>query len=62
MVGDNYRTDVRGARALGMGALWLADGIDRDDLLTDRDVDPDKAGDLLRKDGLSGVWVMARLT
>ena len=61
MVGDNYRTDVRGACALGMGALWLADGIDRDDLLTDRDVDLTKAGDLLRSDGLSGVWVMARL-
>lgn len=62
MVGDNYRTDVRGARALGMGALWLADGIDRDDLLTDNDVDPDKAADLLRKEGLGDVWVMARLT
>ena len=44
-----------------MGALWLADGIDRDDLLTDRDVDLTKAGDLLRSEGLSGVWVMARL-
>ena len=36
-------------------------GIDRDDLLTDRDVDLTKAGDLLRSEGLSGVWVMARL-
>ena len=62
MVGDNYRTDVRGAfDGLGMGALWLADGIDRDDLLTDRDVDLTKADDLLRSEGLSGVWVMARL-
>ena len=52
MVGDNYRTDVRGARALGMGALWLADGIDRDDLLTDNDVDSDKAADLLVKKAL----------
>ena len=62
MVGDNIRTDVTGAKALGMPALWLADGIDRRALIDKGTVRLDKAMAMAANHDLSGLYVMPRLS
>lgn len=61
MVGDNIRTDVTGARALGMPALWLANGIDRGALMTAHGIDLQQATALAAARGLSDILLMAQL-
>jgi ribonucleotide monophosphatase NagD (HAD superfamily) len=61
MVGDNIRTDVTGARALGMPALWLANGIDRGALMTAHGIDLQQATAMAAARGLSDILLMAQL-
>lgn len=53
MVGDNLATDVQGAQAIGIDALWIAGGLHAEEigLAPDAPLDPERIADILDATG-----------
>jgi HAD superfamily hydrolase (TIGR01459 family) len=51
-IGDAARTDLAAAKGAGVDALFIANGIHRDDVLADGRIDPLRLMDLLERDGV----------
>lgn len=64
MIGDNLATDIAGAKAAGIDALWIAGGLHAGDvgLADGAALDPEKAAGLLETTGHAPRAVAARLS
>lgn len=60
-VGDGLGTDIRGANAQKLDALFIANGIHGKETVRDGRLDPDVARHLLAIEGLVAAWAMADL-
>jgi HAD superfamily hydrolase (TIGR01459 family) len=60
-VGDGLPTDIRGANAQALDALFVAGGIHGGETLADGGLDLAAIRDLLRQEGLTARWAMADL-
>jgi HAD superfamily hydrolase (TIGR01459 family) len=61
-IGDSVRTDVKGAAAFGLDALFISGGIHAEELGGREDPDPGALADVFAAAGLYPKWVMRRLT
>ena len=60
-IGDGLATDITGANAQGLDALFIADGIHAADLFTNGALDPDLVAALLAHHSLHAPFAMPRL-
>ena len=60
-IGDAVRTDIAGARAFGIDALFIAQGIHRDDILDGETIKPDELAALFADDAPEAVAAMTTL-
>ena len=60
-VGDGLPTDIRGANAQDLDALFIARGIHAAELVGPDGLRPDLVADLLRQEGLHARWAMTEL-
>jgi HAD superfamily hydrolase (TIGR01459 family) len=60
-IGDGFRTDVFGAKAVGLDVLFVAAGIHRDDTLAGDAVDPDRLSALFAREGFAPAATIAAL-
>lgn len=60
-IGDGLGTDIRGANAQGLDALFIANGIHGKETVRDGALDLSVAQHLLEIEGLSAAWAMADL-
>ncbi|HEY8573170.1 TIGR01459 family HAD-type hydrolase [Phenylobacterium sp.] len=60
-IGDGLGTDIRGANAQGLDALFIASGIHGEETIRDGRLDPAIVQHLLSIEGLAARWAMADL-
>lgn len=60
-IGDGLPTDIRGANAQQLDALFVANGIHGAEIVGPDGVKPDLAADLLRQEGLHARWAITDL-
>ena len=60
-IGDGLPTDIRGAKALGLDVLFVANGIHGAETVGPGGLNAAAVADLLRQDGLSANWAIADL-
>jgi len=60
-VGDSLRTDLKGAEAAGIDAVFIASGIHRDETMGSGEIFPDKLAILFAPPAPPAIAVMARL-
>ena len=60
-IGDGLPTDIRGANAQNLDALFIGGGIHGAEAVGDRGLKPDVVADLLRQEGLHARWAMTEL-
>lgn len=61
-VGDSLRTDLKGAEAAGIDAIFVASGIHRDETMGEDTVSPEKLAQLFAPPAPPAVAVMSRLS
>jgi HAD superfamily hydrolase (TIGR01459 family) len=61
-VGDSLRTDLKGAEAAGIDAIFVASGIHRDEMMGAKAIDPAKLAALFAPPAPPAIAVMERLT
>jgi HAD superfamily hydrolase (TIGR01459 family) len=61
-VGDSLRTDLKGAEAAGIDAIFVASGIHRDEMMGTKAIDPAKLAALFAPPAPPAIAVMERLT
>jgi ribonucleotide monophosphatase NagD (HAD superfamily) len=60
-IGDSLRTDLKGAEAAGIPAIFVASGIHRDETMDAATLSPDKLGRLFAPPAPSAIAAMQRL-
>jgi HAD superfamily hydrolase (TIGR01459 family) len=61
-IGDAVRTDLAGAQAAGIGALFITTGIHRDELMASSQIDPTRLQSCLTQAGIGAVAAMTYLS
>jgi HAD superfamily hydrolase (TIGR01459 family) len=61
-IGDAVRTDLKSASTAGIDALFIAQGLHRDEVVFSGAVDPDRLADLLAKNDVAPIATMLGLT